>query len=163
MDGCTGLTSVTFPDKVNGYISMDEKSSEYLLSIKNKEIVYHISNVPFPKSLFDGVRKNKLSAQEVFAIKNTEQRRVAYQMMDKTKMKELQDFQTLDAVADDGYGHPMSVISFKVDGFNKPFKYLNCFCPSTGREYSLETKQDTCLAAKAKSFGFDEITFNGEW
>lgn len=44
-------------------------------------------------------------------------------------------------------------------------KYLNCFCPSTKREYFIGTKYDTCLEAKSQSFGLsaDDIEWVKEW
>ena len=99
----------------------------------------------------------------MFEIKNTEQRRVAYELMDKSRMKELGDYKVLDEVKDDGHGYPMKVISFTVEGFTEPFKYLNCFCPTTGREYHLQTNSDTCIQAKNASFGLEDIEWSGEY
>ena len=97
------------------------------------------------------------------AISNTEQRRVAYEKMDKTKMAELPNLKVLDE-SKDKYGFNQRVISFTMDGFDKPFLYYHCVCPSTGREYYLETKQRACNAAKAASFGFGEdFEFTEEW
>ena len=71
-----------------------------------------ISNdVTFKKSLFDKIRKGKLSAKQVFLIGNIEQRRVAYELMDKIKMKQLKG-KIIDEVKDDGYGYPMKLIAF---------------------------------------------------
>jgi hypothetical protein len=162
MQGCTGLTSVQFP-KETGNIYVDEKCNDALLSMQNKKMKFIINRVEFDKILFDKVRKGELSAQEVFTITNAEQRRVAYEKMDKVKMKDLPNFKTLHEVQDDGHGYPMRVVSFDMEGFDTPFRYLNVFCPSTGREYFLETKQDTCEAAKSRSFGFDAVKWNHEW
>jgi hypothetical protein len=161
MYGCTGLTSVTFPDKVNGFISMNERCSEELLAMDHKNIIYQISGVQFSKPLFDSVRKGILTVQEVFVLKNMEQRRVAYERMDKTKMAALKPV-VVDEAAD-SMGGPLSIVSFDVDGFKEPFLYLRCICPSTGREYYLETRQKTCAAAIAVSFGLDKVTFEKEW
>jgi hypothetical protein len=162
MQGCTGLTSVQFPDKVTDSIYMDDKSSEYLLSLIHKKIVYRINNIQFNRNLFDAVRKGELSAQQVFAISNMEQRRVAYEKMDKVKMAELPDLKVLDE-SKDKYGLNQRIISFNIDGFDKPFLFYHCICPSTGREYYLETKQNNCASAKSKSFGLDNIEFTEEW
>jgi hypothetical protein len=135
--------------------------SDWLLS-QEKDFTYYINNIQFDKKLFTAIRLNQLSAQQVFAITNTEQRRVAYEKMDKAKMAELPDLKVLDE-SKDKYGFNQRIISFTVDGFNKPFLYYHCVCPSTSREYYLETKQKTCAAAKSKSFGFDEIDFTEEW
>lgn len=163
MDGCTGLTSVQFPDKVSGYIYMDEKCSETLLSMRYEKIVYRMNGVMFDKPLFDKVRHDELTAFEVLAITNMEQRRIAYEHMNKMKMKELPNFKVIHEVKNDGCGYPMKIISFALDGFDTSFYFLDCFCPSTGREYMLETRQTDCWKAKAKSFGFDSIKFDEEY
>lgn len=143
---------------------MSDTTSEWLLE-KEGNIEYKIGNITFDNPLFDKVRKDQLTAQEVFALANMEQRRIAYERMDKIKMKELPNLKVLHEVKDDGYKHPMHVISFNIEGYNEPFKYLNCFCATDGREYFLETKQDDCWKAKAVSFGLDadNIEWVEEW
>jgi hypothetical protein len=166
MNGMTGVTSVTFAEGFKcGSLYMSDKCSEYLLALNRAKVVFTIENVRFDKSLFDKVRKDILTAQEVFAIVNMEQRRIAYQRMDKNKMKDLPNLKVLNKVKNDGYGYPMKVISFTVEGYDKPFKFLNCFDPSTGREYFLETQSDTCWIAKNKSFGIEDknFRFKKEW
>ena len=117
---------------------------------------FYITLAAYDKELFDKVRKDELSAKEVFNIKNIEQRRIAYQRMDKLKMKELDNFKILDQ-AKDKYGNNMKIIEFTIDGFDKPFRYYNCICPSTQREYFVECFSSTkCNEAKSKSFGMDE-------
>jgi len=140
---------------------LSNNSSEWLLS-REGNIVYQIENINFPKELFDKIRKDMLTAEEVFLIENIEQRRIAYQKMNKIKMKSLPNYQVLDAAVDN-YKNKMEIVSFNISGYNSPFKYLHCVCPSTGREYFLETQQDKCLLAKAKSFGLEEIQFDAEW
>ena len=162
MNDCTGLTSVTFPKEVNGSIYMNDKSSDYLLSLVHKKIVYRIDDVEMPRDLFDAIQTGSLWPAEVFSIKNMEQRRIAYQHMDKSRMASLPNFTVHDS-ATDKYGNPHRIISFTVKGFDLPFIYYHCVCPSTGREYYLETKQRTCAAAKAASFGMSEIEFTEEW
>jgi hypothetical protein len=126
--------------------------------------LYVINGVRFDDEvLWKSVVSGSLSAAQVLAIKNAEQRRVAYELMDKSKMLDLTDYVVLDTVEDDGHGYSMRIISFNVSGFSTPFYYLNCHCPSTGREYYLETRQKTCAKAKAQSFGFDEIVFDQEY
>ena len=143
------------------YIS--EKSSEWLLS-KNGNFEYRLNNVSFEKEWFNKIRKNELTAEEVFAIDNIEHRRIAYEFMDKAKMKKLKDYEVLDEVKDDGYGHEMKIVSFKVQNMQTPLIFLNCFCPSTSREYYLGTDKKTCNKAKMGSFGLDKnIKFIKEW
>jgi len=139
--------------------------SEWLLSrlAKKKETGYFIQRVGFARELFDKVRNGELSAKEVFAIENAEQRRVAYELMDKAKMKDLADFRVEDEVKDDGRGNKMKVVSFTIQGYDTPFYFLNVICPSTGREYFIETREKTCVAAKEKSFGLENVEWVDEW
>ena len=123
--------------------------------------LYSLNGVTIEEELFKKIPE--MTAEEVLSIENTEQRRVVYEIMDKSKMKELKDYKILDEIKDDDYGYKMKVIQFTIKGFDKPFNYLNCFCPSTGREYFLETESNNCLEAKSKSFGLDNIKFNNEF
>jgi len=121
--------------------------------------LYYLNGVQIEKDLFDKIPKMK--ASDVFKIGNTEQRRVVYEIMDKAKMKSLKNYKTLSKAKDGKYW--MKVVEFNIDGFREPFRYLNCKCPSTGREYFLETEESDCRTAKAKSFGFNNINFTREW
>ena len=143
---------------------MSDGCSDWLLK-REGDIRYIISGIEFPKNLFDGIRKDTLTAQEVFSITNMEQRRIAYERMDKIKMKDLPNLTVKDEIKDDGYGYPMRIISFDVKGFDKPFRFLNCYCPSTGREFFLETQTEKSWLAKNKSFGLEDKTFrfSEEW
>ena len=143
------------------YVS--EKSSEWLLA-KQGNFVYRLNSVVFPKEWFDKIRKDQLSPEEVFAIYNQEHRRIAYEYMDKAKMKTLKDFKVLDEQTDDK-GNPMKIISFNVKNVSEPLKFYDCVCPSTKRNYFVQTDQDTCEAAKKRMFGFtkdDNVKFVGE-
>jgi len=134
---------------------------ERLSKIEKSE--FRIDNVIFDYPLFRKIRDKEITAKEVFSIKNIEQRRVAYSKMPKEKMKEL-DYKILDEVENDGYGYSMKIYSFELEGFNSPFYFLNCFCPSTGREFMLETRQISCWKAKMNSFGLNEKErFIKEW
>ncbi len=143
------------------YVS--EKSSEWLLSQKG-DFVYRLNNVEFSKEWFDKIRKDQLSPEEVFAIDNIEHRRVAYEFMDKTKMKQLKDYKVLDEKIDDK-GNPMKILSFTIQNMREPLKFYDCFCPSSKREYFLQTDKDSCDKAKAGMFGFkeNEAEFMEEW
>jgi hypothetical protein len=119
--------------------------------------LHYIHGVKFDDAgLWQAVASGAISAAEVFAIPDMEQRRVAYEVMDKAKMAELDGLEVLDSVDDDGQGYPMRVVSFNMPGFSTPLMYLNCFCPSGGREYYLETRKKDCREAKAASFGLPE-------
>jgi hypothetical protein len=134
---------------------------ERLSKIEKSE--FRIDNVIFDYPLFRKIRDKEITAKEVFSIKNIEQRRVAYSRMPKEKMKEL-DYKILDEVENDGYGYLMKIYSFELEEFNSPFYFLNCFCPSTGREYFLETRKQKCLEAKMSSFGLENnYKFDKEW
>ena len=134
---------------------LTEHASEWLLKQKGN-FIYRIEDIEFDKELFDAIRKDELSAAEVFSIESMEQRRVAYSRMDKSKMEELGGFRILNETTDN-YGNRMAIVSFNLDGFDKPFKYLDCICPSTQRRYFLETQKDTCQAAKMASFDLSEV------
>ena len=126
--------------------------------------LYFLGGVRFDKEWHDKIVNDKLNPETIFAIDNLEHRRIAYEYMDKTKMKSLKDYKILDETID-SYKNPMKIISFTVKGVEKPLKYLNCFCPTTKREYFLGTDENTCNSAKSKSFGFneDEIEFISEF
>jgi hypothetical protein len=144
--------------------TLNEFSSEWLCK-KRGNFKYYLNNVNFTREWFMKIRFDQLKASEVFAIDNIEHRRIAYQFMDKTKMKELEDFEVLDRVENDGYGYPMQIVSFTVQNMSEKLKFMNVFCPSTGREYYIGTNATTCGAAKAASFGLteDEAEFVNEW
>jgi len=109
------------------------------------------------------ILQDKLTAEEVFAIDNIEHRRIAYQYMDKSKMKQLKDYQVLDEVKDDGKGNPMKIVSFTIQNMEEPLIFLNCFCPSSGREYFIQTDKEKCWEAKNHSFGLEEVEWVEEW
>jgi hypothetical protein len=146
-------------DKQNRFHSITQPAIRW----KGGKEFYFINGVLFEKSLWEKVVKDSLTPQEVFAIENTEQRRIAYELMDKTKMRDLKDYKILDEVTDDGKSYGMKIVSFNVDGFNEPFIYLNCFCPTTGREYFIQTKNTTCWEAKNNSFGLENVEWINEW
>ena len=127
--------------------------------------LYMIHGVKFDKVWWEKIASGKMSPDEVFSIDNVEHRRIAYECMDKTKMKSLKDFKVLDEVKDDGYGHPMKVISFTVQNMKEPLKFFNCFDNSTDREYFLGTDKDKCSEAKASLIGLsdDEVEWVKEY
>ena len=63
----------------------------------------------------------------------------------------------------DRYNNRMRIVKFNLDGYSEPFLYYHCVCPSTGREYYVETKQTNCQSAKAMSFGKETLTFDLEF
>lgn len=100
---------------------------------------------------------------EIFAIDNLEHRRIAYEYMDKSKMKQLKNFKILDEKIDDK-GNPMKIISFNVQNMDEDLIFYNCFCPSTGREYFVQTDKKECWEAKNHSFGLEgEVEWINEW
>ena len=56
----------------------------------------------------------------------------------------------------------MKIIRFDIDEVWEIFLY-NCFCPSTKREYHLETHSKTCEEAKSMSFWDNSIKFDLEF
>lgn len=132
------------------------------LTFQDGTEIYSIDGVTFDKEWWDKIANDRMTPDEIFAIDNVEHRRIAYQYMDKAKMKSLKDFKVLDEQIDTK-GNPMKVISFTVQNMDEPLKFYNCICPSTGREYFLGTDETTCVKAKNKSFGLDDCEFINEW
>ena len=138
--------------------SIIEKSIEY----PDGWGLYHLHGVRLEKEWWTRIVNDTMTPEEIFAIDNLEHRRIAYEYMDKTKMKQLKDYKVLDEGKDEK-GNPVKIISFTVKGLDEPLKYYNCHCPSTGREYFIGTNENTWKLAKAKSFGLDEIDFIEEF
>ena len=125
--------------------------------------IYKLHGVKFEKEWWEKIVNDTMTPEEIFAIDNLEHRRIAYEYMDKTKMKQLKDYKILDEQIDEK-GNQMKIISFKVKGIDEPIKYYNCICPTTKREYFVGTDKDTCQEAKLTSFGLDDDNqFVNEW
>jgi len=141
---------------------LSDTSPKILLERIFKTAEYMINNITFDVDLFYKIYSGSITAKEVFAITNMEQRRVAYERMDKIKMKELNA--TTVEENTDAQGNVQRIISFTLDGYNKPFIFYNCVCPSTKREYFLQTDKLTCAEAKSASFGMDaDFKFDEEY
>jgi len=126
--------------------------------------LYCLQGIKFEEKWWKKIVGDEMTPEEVFAIDNQEHRRIAYEYMDKAKMKTLKDFKILEEVKDDGFGYPMKIISFSVKNVNEPLIFLNCHCPTSGREYFIATKETNCQKAKMTSFGLsDNDKFNDEW
>jgi hypothetical protein len=145
-------------DSRNRFHSLTNPSVEWKKGAK----FYYIQGINFKEDLWKKISDKSITPKEVFAIENTEQRRIAYEQMDKLKMKELDNYKVVEESKDD-YGNTQKIISFDIKGFDKPFIYFNCLCPSTKREYFLQTEELTCEKAKAKSFGLDILRFSKEY
>ena len=140
---------------------INEKSSDWLIN-KCENFVYKLNNVEFKREWFLKIKNDEMTAEEVFSIDNIEHRRIAYEFMDKGKMKQFKDYKVLDEKVD-SKGNLMKIISFTVQNMNEPLKFYNCICPSSGREYFIGTDKDTCLEAKNSSFGLNDVEFIDEW
>jgi hypothetical protein len=132
------------------------------LAFKDGTEIYKLHGVGFDKEWWKKIVSDLMSPEEIFAIDNLEHRRIAYEFMDKTKMKQLKDFKVLDEALDDK-GNQMKVISFTVKNMNEPLKFYNCFCPSTHREFFIGTDKNTCKEAKEASFGLEGVSWENEW
>ena len=128
------------------------------------EKLYYLCGVKFEKEWWDKIRRGELSAEEVFAIDNVEHRRVAYEMMDKEKMKELKNFKVIDEGIDEK-GKSAKLISFNVQNMEEDLMFYNCIDASTDREYWLQVKNDikTWKQAKDSMFGLLEVEWVNEW
>ena len=152
-------TPLVLIDERNRFHSTEKPAIRW----KGGKEFYYLQGTNFDKKWWTKIVKDKMSPDTIFAINNMEHRRIAYEMMDKTKMKKLKNYKILDEQTD-SQGNVMKIISFTVKNLNEPLKYLNCFCPSTRREYYLGTDKDTCWSAKMSSFGLSpEIKFTNEF
>src|SRR3990167_1216678 len=153
------------PKEVGGGFSCSNNQlkevPDWLGKIKN---VYVFRNLNWNNvEWINKILGDKLTAEEVFAIDNIEHRRVAFEHMDKIKMKKLKDFKVLDEQTD-GKGNPMKIVSFTIQNMKEPLKFYNCICPSSKREFFIGTQENDCLSAKLKCWGFEagEIEFINE-
>ena len=147
---------------INNKWYITEKSSQWLIDKNGNNFEYRLHDVVFSREWFLKIKNDKLTAEEVFAIDNIEHRRVAYEFMDKSKMKQIKDFKVLDEKKDEK-GNVMKIVSFTVQNMDKPLKFYNCICPSSKREYFVGTDKTKCDEAKAASFGLVDCEFANEW
>ena len=142
---------------------INEKSSKFIIGKNPKNADYKLNNVNFSREWFMKIKNDELTPDEIFAIDNIEHRRIAYEFMDKSKMKQLKDYVVLDEVSDDGNGYPMKIVSFTVQNMKEPLLFYNCHCSTSGREYFIGTDKKTCYEAKNASFGLENVEFIKEW
>ena len=150
-------TPIVKIDKQNRFHSEKEPAIKW----KDSE-TYMIHGVKFEKEWWSKIVNDELSPEEILAFNNIEHRRIAWEYMDKKKLEELKDFKVLDELENDGKGYKMRVVQF-IHPDAGEIRYYNCFCPTTGREYYLGTEETTCIKAKSKSFGLEEVEFINEW
>ena len=131
--------------------------------IKNIKYCYIFQNLNWNDPVWiNKILKDELTPDEVFAIDNIEHRRIAYQYMDKTKMKQLKDYKVLDENTDMN-GNKERIVSFTVQNMKESLKFLNVICP-TGREYFLGTDKDKCSEAQKALLGLDsDVEFIKRW
>jgi hypothetical protein len=132
------------------------------MAFKDGSEIYSIHGVNLEKKWWTKIVNDEMTPDEIFAIDNVEHRRIAYEQMDKSKMKQLKDYKVLDEQIDDK-GKPMKIISFTVQKMNEPLKFYNCVDSSTDREYFIGTNCNTCKEAKEQSFGLSDIQWINEY
>jgi hypothetical protein len=164
---CLFFEKVAFVMKRPTIVSQNERKQLHsitgpALAFSDGTEIYKLDGVTFDKRWWTKIVKGKLKASEVFAIDNLEHRRIAYEYMDKSKMKEFKDYKVLDEQIDEK-GNTMKIVSFTVQKMDEPLKFYNCICPSTGREYFIGTDKNTCAEAKSGSFGLEDVEFVEEW
>jgi len=130
---------------------------------KGGEEIYYLNGVRFEKEWWTKIVNDTLTPDEVFAINNAEHRRIAYEFMDKAKMKQLKDYKVLDEAIDND-GNTMKIFSFTVQNMKEPLKFYNCIEPTTKREFFLQVNVDKCWEAKKSLIGItDEVEFIKRW
>jgi len=95
--------NIKFENKGNVDLSSNQLTSlPENIKFENEGGVYIFPNINWKDvKWINKILKDELSAEEVFAIDNIEHRRIAFQYMDKTKMKALKDFKVLDEKVDE--------------------------------------------------------------
>src|SRR3990167_6326620 len=163
--GCTSLISIPEGTVFNNSVYFSGCTSlrpipKHLIKVKNLYIFPNINwnNIEWINKILG----DKLTAEEVFAIDNIEHRRIAYQYMDKAKMKTLKDFTVLDEETDNK-GNPMKIVSFTIQNMKEQLLFYNCFCPSSKKEYFIQTEKKKCSEAKMASFGLKDVEWGDEW
>ena len=139
-----------------------EKSSNFIIDKNPKNAIYRLNNIEFNREWFLKIKNDTLQPDKVFAIDNAEHRRIAYEFMDKSKMKSLKDYKILNKTKD-SKGNDCKIISFTVQNMKTPLLFYNVLCPSTKREYFLQVDIKTCIEAKNRLFGKENIEFTEEW
>ena len=158
------LTSLPEKLNVSGYLDCSHNQLTSVPNyIKNIKYCYIFQNLNWNDPVWiNKILKDELTPDEVFAIDNIEHRRIAYQYMDKTKMKQLKDYKVLDENTDMN-GNKERIVSFTVQNMKESLKFLNVICP-TGREYFLGTDKDKCSEAQKALLGLDsDVEFIKRW
>ena len=158
------LTSLPEKLKINNNLDCSHNQLTSVPNyIKNIKYCYIFQNLNWNDPVWiNKILKDELTPDEVFAIDNIEHRRIAYQYMDKTKMKQLKDYKVLDENTDMN-GNKERIVSFTVQNMKESLKFLNVICP-TGREYFLGTDKDKCSEAQKALLGLDsDVEFIKRW
>ena len=163
--GCSHNQLTSLPEKkVSGNLDCSHNQLTSVPNyIKNIKYCYIFQNLNWNDPVWiNKILKDELTPDEVFAIDNIEHRRIAYQYMDKTKMKQLKDYKVLDENTDMN-GNKERIVSFTVQNMKESLKFLNVICP-TGREYFLGTDKDKCSEAQKALLGLDsDVEFIKRW
>ena len=163
---CSNNQLTSLPEKLNvsGYLDCSHNQLTSVPNyIKNIKYCFIFQNLNWNDPVWiNKILKDELTPDEVFAIDNIEHRRIAYQYMDKTKMKQLKDYKVLDENTDMN-GNKERIVSFTVQNMKESLKFLNVICP-TGREYFLGTDKDKCSEAQKALLGLDsDVEFIKRW
>lgn len=109
--------------------------------------------VPIPAQFL--FRPKSIRPEDIFRQQNAEVRRV---MLERVGVERLLQISDSRVVAEDvDAGGRRRLIRFRTDGWQRDWYFLNCICPSTGREYILQVpgNLENCHAAAAWLAGFE--------
>jgi len=140
---------------------LGEGADEILLTSTIQDIEYKISDVAMDKATFDAIRHGTMTASDVFAIENTEIRRVAYERLDKSKMSELKPRVLQEGV--ESNGKPIKLVEIILPSHDKSFRYLVVIDPSTDREYWLDASSATRATLNGIKLELWGLPDNLEW
>lgn len=154
--GCQNVTRLPNMKNVKGSVDLADCGVEDLTDEELEGLQVRWRGVPIEaRYLF---RPKKIRPEEVFGQRNAEVRRVMLERMGTQRLMQMTSSRVVDS--DQDAGGLRRLIYFRISQAwgREEYHFLNCFCPSTGREYLLQVPMTvvTCHAAAAWLAGFDE-------
>ncbi len=156
--GCEKVTELPEMQNINGSVDLADCGVEDLSDEQLIGLEVRWRGVPIQaRFLF---RPKKIAPEEIFQQHNVEVRRVMLERVGTNRLMQMTNSRVIDS--DHDAGGLRRLIHFRIQTqaqwVDEELRFLNCFCPSTGREYLLQVPQTvtTCHAAAAWLAGFDD-------
>lgn len=155
--GCQNVKQLPDLRNVNGSIDLADCGVEDLSDEQLEGLTVRWRGVPIEARVL--FRPKSIRPEEIFTQRNAEIRRVMLERIGTNRLMQKTSSRVVDNDSDSG--GVRRLIHFRVKlpsrGVRNEYRFLNCFCPSTGREYLLQVSPDvgTCRAAAAWLAGFE--------